>query len=117
MRSNRRIGARFARTLMFAAMSVLCLSALSLSMFAVELQTQVRAAVTQSVLTQSLTAVQDRVGPTAVASESRTDNQTTTRTPQDDRAVSACNAGRRGDVEAIPSLIAMLGDDSKDAAP
>jgi len=27
--------------------------------------------------------------------------------------MSACNAGRRGDVGAIPSLIAMLGDDSK----
>ena len=27
--------------------------------------------------------------------------------------MSACNAGRRGDTEAIPSLIALLGDDSK----
>jgi HEAT repeat protein/beta-lactamase regulating signal transducer with metallopeptidase domain len=110
MRNNRCIGVRFARALMFAAMSVLCLSALSLSMFAVELQTQVRAAVTQSVLTQSLSAVQDRVGP--VAREPRNDDQTTARMPQDDRALSACNAGRRGDVEAIPSLIAMLGDDT-----
>lgn len=86
MRSNRRVGARLARTMMFAAISILCFSALSLSMFAVELQTQVRAAVTQSILTS---------------------------TTQDDRATSACNAARRGDVEAIPTLIAMLGDDSK----
>ena len=85
-------------------MSILCLSALSLSMFAVELQTQVRAAVTQSVLTQSLAAVQERVGPIPVAQESR--NEPQTRTSQDDRAISACNAGRRGDVEAIPTLIA-----------
>jgi HEAT repeat protein/beta-lactamase regulating signal transducer with metallopeptidase domain len=113
MSSNRRIGARFARTLMFAAVSALCLSALSLSMFAVELQTQVRAAVTQSVLTQSLSAVQDRVGPILVTKDSRNDNQPTNRTPQDDRAMSACNAGRRGDVEAIPTLVAMLGDDTR----
>jgi len=108
MKSDTRIGARFARALMLAAMAVLCLSALSLSMFTVELQTQVRAAVTQTILTSATSAAQDRVGPTVVA----TDNQTN-RTPQDDRATSVCNAAKRGDTEAIPSLIAMLGDDSK----
>jgi len=115
MRSNRRVGARFARTMMFAAMSIFCLSTLSLSMFAVELQTQVRTAVTQSLLTQTVSAVQDRVAPTVPtvnAPQSRNDSQPN-RTSQDDRAMSACNAGRRGDVEAIPTLIAMLGDDSK----
>src|SRR6185503_390575 len=98
MRNNRPVGARFARTLMIAAMSVLCLSALSLLLFAVELQTQVHAAVTQSLLTETVAAVQDRVGPT-VPRESRNEPQTT-RTPQDDRAMSACNAAKRGDVEA-----------------
>jgi len=112
MKSNTRVGARFARALMFAAMAVLCLSALSLSMFAVELQTQVHAAVTQSILTQTTSAVQERVDPVSVARETRNDNQTN-RTPQDDRAVPACNAARSDDTEAIPSLIAMLGDDSK----
>jgi beta-lactamase regulating signal transducer with metallopeptidase domain len=111
MSSNTRIGARFARVMMFAAMVVLCLSALSLSMFGFELQTQVRAAVTQSILTSTTAAGQDQVGPVPVARESRNDNQT--RTPQDDRAMSACNAARSGDTEAIPLLIAMLGDDSK----
>src|SRR6185436_16968725 len=57
MRSNQRIGARFARTMMFTAMCALGLSALSLSMFAVELQTPVNAAVIQSTLTSSLAAV------------------------------------------------------------
>ena len=108
MKSNTRIGARFARALLFAAMAVLCLSVLPLSMFAVELQTQVRAAVTQSILTSATAAPQERIGPTVVA----TDNQTN-RTPQDDRATAACNAAKRGDTEAIPSLIAMLGDDSQ----
>jgi beta-lactamase regulating signal transducer with metallopeptidase domain len=112
MKSNTRVGARFARPLMFAAMAVLCLSALSLSMFAVELQTQVHAAVTQSILTQTTSAVQEGVGPVSVARETRNDNQAN-RTPQDDRAISACNAARSGDTETIPLLIAMLGDDSK----
>jgi HEAT repeat protein/beta-lactamase regulating signal transducer with metallopeptidase domain len=111
MRNNSRIGARLARASMLAAMSVLCLSALSLSLFAIELQTQVHAAVTQSLLTETVAAVQDRVGPT-VSRESRNEPQTT-RTPQDDRSMSACNAAKRGDVEAIPTLIAMLGDDNK----
>jgi HEAT repeat protein/beta-lactamase regulating signal transducer with metallopeptidase domain len=111
MRNNSRIGARLARASMLAAMSVLCLSALSLSLFAIELQTQVHAAVTQSLLTETVAAVQDRVGPT-VSRESRNEPQAT-RTPQDDRSMSACNAAKRGDVEAIPTLIAMLGDDNK----
>ena len=114
MRSNRRVGAGVARTMMFAAVSLLCLSALSLSMFAVELQTQVRAAVTQSILTASLSAVQDRVGPTDVVPQSRNENRDTRAPqPQDDRAISACEAAKRGDVAGIPTLIAMLGDDTK----
>jgi HEAT repeat protein/beta-lactamase regulating signal transducer with metallopeptidase domain len=112
MRNNRRVGARFARALMFAAMSILCLSALSLSLFAVELQTQVHAAVTQSILTQSLAAVQDRVGPSVNAPQPNDETRTST-TLQDDRAASACNATKRGDLAVIPTLISMLGDDSK----
>jgi HEAT repeat protein/beta-lactamase regulating signal transducer with metallopeptidase domain len=106
MNSNTHIGARFARVMMFAAMAVLCLAALSLSMFGLELQTQVRAAVTQSILTSTTAAAQERATPTSTARES-------SRTPQDDHTASACDAGKRGDTEAIPSLIAMLGDDSK----
>ena len=112
MRSNRHVGARFARALMFAAISILCLAALGVSMFAVELQTQVHAAVTQSMLTSTVAAVQDRVAPVPPAQGSRSDAPAS-RTSEDDRAMSACNAAKRGDVEAIPTLIAMLGDDSK----
>jgi HEAT repeat protein/beta-lactamase regulating signal transducer with metallopeptidase domain len=108
MNSNTRISARFTRVMMLVAMLVLCLSALSLSMFGVDLQTQVRAAVTQSILTSTTAAVPDRVEPIPVVQQPRNDN-----TPQNDRAMSACNAARSGDTEAIPSLIAMLGDDSK----
>lgn len=113
MRSNKRVGARFARITMLTAMCVLGLSALSLSIFAVELQTHVSAAVTDSIVTSTFSTVQDRVAPpTAASSQTRNENQPT-RTPQDDRVASACNAARRGEVEAIPALIAMLGNDSE----
>jgi HEAT repeat protein len=112
MRSSGHVGARFARALMVAAMSILCLAALAVSMFAVELQTQVRPAMTQSILTSTVAAVQDRVGPVPPAQGSRSDAPAS-RTSEDDRAMSACNAAKRGDVEAIPTLVAMLGDDSK----
>ncbi len=110
MRNNKR--SRFARMMMCAAISVLCLSAFSLSLFAVELQTPVNAAVAQSTLASSLSAVQERVGPIAAVFQTPIENQTN-RTPQDDRAISACNAAKRGDPSAIPSLVAMLGDDSR----
>jgi HEAT repeat protein len=93
-------------------MSVLCLAALALSLFAVELQAQVHVAVTQSILTETVASVPDSIGHVPPAPGTRNDAQAS-RTPQDDRAMSACNAAKRGDVEAIPTLIAMLGDDSK----
>jgi len=113
MRNNRRIGTGPARVMMFAALAVLCASALSLSMFSLELQTQVRAAVTETVQRLNLpAAVQNPVAPAVNASQSRPEAQLNA-TSADERAMSACRAGREGNVNAIPSLVAMLGDDSK----
>lgn len=120
MRNNRRVGSSPARVMMFAALAVLCASALSLSMFSLELQTQARAAVTQTVQMLNLPTVQHPVAPTVnapatptvTASQPRSEAQLNT-TSADERAMSACKAGREGKVEEIPSLIAMLGDDSK----
>jgi HEAT repeat protein len=99
--------------MMFAALAVLCASALSLSMFSLELQTQARAAVTETVQRLNLpAAVQDPVAPTVYPSQSRPEAQLNA-TSADERAMSACRAGREGNVNAIPSLVAMLGDDSK----
>ena len=113
MQNNRRIGAGPARVVMFAALAVLCASALSLSMFSLELQTQARAAVTQTIQSLNLpAAVQDPVTPTVTASQPRTEAQLNA-TSADERAMSACKAGREGNVDAIPALVAMLGDDSK----
>ena len=106
MRSNRRTATGPARVLMFAALSVLCVSALSLSMFSLELQTA-RAAVTESLRSMNLPAVQEPVTPV-------TQQPAQLNSPAaDERAMSACQAARRGDTTAIPSLVAMLGDDTR----
>ncbi len=112
MRNNRRAGPGPARVMMFAALCVLCVSALSLSMFSLELQTQARAAVTQTVQMLNPPATQEPAAQTVTASQSRTEAQPAA-ADADERAMSACKAGRQGDVTAIPSLVAMLGDDSK----
>ena len=108
MRSNSRLGTGPARVLMFAALSVLCVSALSLSMFSLELQTRARAAVTERLQSLNPPAAQ---GP---ATTNTSQPQAQMNSPAaDERATSACQAARRGDATAIPSLIAMLGDDSR----
>ena len=112
-RNTRRFRPGPARVIMLAALLVLGVSALSLSLFSLELQTQARAVV------QPLQAFSQPVAqhpaPRAAAvpvAQTRAEVQLNASTP-DERAHSACNAGRRRDVEAIPSLLAMLGDDSK----
>ena len=110
MRSNTRTGAGPAKTLLFAAAFVLCLSALSLSLFSVELQTPVRAAVTQSLATLQPIVVQAPVPQTTAALRRELQGSAP---DADERAASACNASKRGDVRSIELLIAMLGDDRK----
>lgn len=112
-RNKRRLGTGPARVLMLAALLVLGVAALSLSMFSLELQTRARAVVVEPLQTLSSAVVQDLVAPPSVtASQPRREPQLNASTAGD-RAMTACNAGRRGDAEAIPSLIAMLGDDTK----
>lgn len=113
MGKNRRVRSGPARVMMFAALSVLCLPALSLSLFSLELQTPAHAAVAQTVARLTAPVVQHPAPPAAVAPQSRTEPQTPTAPVADARATSACEAGKRGDVAAIPGLIEMLGDDSK----
>ena len=113
MRSKRRVGAGVARVMMLAALAVLSVSALSLSMFTLELPTDVRAAVTQTVERLELHATQPPTTPAVPASAARNEAPQLNAKTAEHRAIAACEASRRGDVEAIPSLIAMLGDDTK----
>jgi HEAT repeat protein/beta-lactamase regulating signal transducer with metallopeptidase domain len=110
MRTNTRTGAGLARTLLFASLFVLCASALSLSLFSVELQTSVRAAVTQSLATLQPPVVQTPAPETITAPRRAIQGSVS---DADERAVSACNASKRGDVRSIELLVAMLGDDRK----
>lgn len=113
-RNKKRLGSGTARGLMFAAFLLLCFTAMSVSTFSLELQTRARAIVVQPLQTlrAPVVAQQDPVAPTVTAPQPRGESQLNAPSA-DDRALSACNAGRRGDADAIPSLIAMLGDDTK----
>lgn len=115
MRSNTRPGAGWARTLMLASAFVICFSALSFSLFSVELQTRVRAAVTQSFVTPERPVVQTSAPiPQTVTNPRREPQESaTSATDADERAASACNASKQGDVRSIELLIGMLGDDRK----
>ena len=121
--NKRRLGAGPARVLLLAALLVLCGSAISLSMFSLELQTRVRAVVqplqmlSEPVAHHPIAPVvtapqQPSETPRGSATQQRPETQVNTASA-DERAKSACEAGRRGDAEAIPSLIAMLGDDNQ----
>ena len=114
-RKNRRVGTGVARVIMLVTVLLLSVSAISLSMFSLELQTQART-VLQPLERLSQPAIQDPapVAPTATASQTPKRDEIQLNAPSaEDRAMSACNAGKQGRVEAIPSLVAMLGDDSK----
>ena len=107
MRKKRSVGTGPARVLLFAALAVLCVSALSLSLFSLELQTRTRAAVTERLQSLAPPAVQDPA-PAVNIPQPQVNSA-----GADDRAMTACQAAKRRDTAAIPSLIALLGDDSK----
>jgi beta-lactamase regulating signal transducer with metallopeptidase domain len=108
-RNKTSIGAGMARVITFAALSILFVSAMSLSMFSLELQTQARAI--ESLQSLNIPAMQHPVAPSVTPSQSR--GETQVNAPVADRALTACEAGRRGDLQAIPLLVEQLGDDSK----
>src|SRR5215208_2715213 len=109
-RNKSTIAPGIARVITFAALLVLFVSAMSLSMFSLELQTQARAM--ESIQLLNIPALQHPVAPGVASSPSPGETQVNV-TASEDSAVAACEAGRRGDVQAIPTLITQLGDDSK----
>ena len=111
MRDKRRVGPRLARVLMLAALAVLCVPAMSLSMFSLDIRTQA-VVITQREEMFTAPDAQPPVPTNVISSQTRGESQDNASTA-DQRAMSACKAGQRGDVAAIPSLIALLNDDSK----
>ena len=112
MRNKRRVGSGPARVLMFVALLIVGGAAFSLSLFSLELQTAARAHVIDPVQLFNFQVAQHPVAVPAAPAQSRTEPQINA-TAADERALSACKTGKRGDTDAIPSLIAMLGDDAK----
>ena len=109
MRTNAQVTG-FARALTLAAVLLLSVSALSLSLFSVELQTKVHAAVTQTFETTSQPVTHDPAATVVTTPPRETQVPTIS---ADERAASACDAAKRGDVKSVELLIAMLGDDRK----
>src|SRR5690349_17833506 len=107
--------ARTARVSAVLALVALCATTVGLSLFSFELKTEARAVIDEAlprierptVTTTSSTAV--TTIPTRQSRAERPLNEPTAQA----RAEAACDAGRRGDVEKIPTLIAMLDDDTK----
>ena len=116
MRNNRRVKAGTARLLMFVALLFVSGAALTLSLFSLELQIAAHAAVAEHVDTASarVDGAPVAIGP-ATPSNSPSErfiepNQEPLSAQQ--RAMLACVGGKRGETQAIPSMIAMLSDDT-----
>ena len=112
MRNQKRLDAGPARVLMLVALLIVGSAALSLSLFSLELQTTARARVVEPVQMLSAQVVQDPVSINAASFPAPTEPQLNA-SAAEERAMSACKSGKRGDTEAIPVLIAMLGDDTR----
>ena len=117
---RRQLGHRVGRVIFVTALTVLCLSALTISTFSFDLRTHASALDVESVSIQPATprsmagtvAGEPTQEPNATQDRSRSDQLLNSASPQE-RAQAACDAGRNHAVEAIPILVSMLGDDSK----
>jgi HEAT repeat protein len=115
---NRKVWrARTARVAAVLALTALCATTVALSLFSLELKTQARAAFIEVLPRIENPPAPIATAPTAAvetisALQSRAERPLDAPTAQA-RAEAACDAGRRGAVEKIPTLVAMLGDDTK----
>ncbi|MEK6321108.1 MAG: M56 family metallopeptidase [Acidobacteriota bacterium] len=123
-RNTRRLGARAARLLALCAFSLLCLTCIAISTFSFDLRTDGASehatvvAIVQSVnetraegqsRNQSDGPAQDPTRTTVTRAELA---QRLNSANAQVRAEAACSAGKSRAVEAIPMLVAMLGDDT-----
>lgn len=121
---RRRIGRRVGRAFLVAALSALCLSALTVSTFSFDfrthvndLRTHVNDRRTHADSTDAQLIARQSVAPVPtyernVVPQSRPEGRLNSPSPEE-RARAACDAGRNHAVEAIPTLVLMLGDDRK----
>jgi HEAT repeat protein len=115
---NRKVWcARTARVSALLALAALCATTTALSLFSFELKTQARAILSEARprienATETTAATTTAAVETTAVRQSRAERPLNEPTAQA-RAEAACDAGRRGDVEKIPMLLALLSDDTK----
>lgn len=105
---------RTARTITVSVVAAVCLSSLGLTAFGFELRAQLSTLsprASAALFNEEPVQLEPAVEVTALAKQ-QTRKNLDSPTPQE-RAQAACAAGRSGDLEAIPMLIAMLSDDSR----
>ncbi|MEK6410071.1 MAG: M56 family metallopeptidase [Acidobacteriota bacterium] len=128
-RNTRRLGARAARLLALCAFSLLCLTCIAISTFSFDLRTDGASehatvvAIDQSV-NEARADGQSRNQSDAPAQDPNRTTMTRAEIAQrlnsvnaQVRAEAACSAGKSHAVEAIPMLVAMLGDDTPISQP
>ncbi|HEX5833580.1 MAG TPA: HEAT repeat domain-containing protein, partial [Pyrinomonadaceae bacterium] len=123
--NHKTLSPQTARAIASITLSALCAAAVALSLFSFELKTEARAVLTPPTPTPidntTRTTPAETIAPqhpTAETQQPQQPRQPTGETRLDtadaqQRAESACQAGRNGEVEKIPALIAMLADDTR----
>ena len=106
-----RMSLQASRLLLAIFVLVLCTSMVGLSAFAVELRTEAAAG-----LRETLPVVMPTIAtsePVRMPQQGEKSLRSTEANDATQRAQAACAAGKKRDLEAIPTLIGMLGDDTK----
>lgn len=117
-RQTRMHSRRVAKTLVSISLLMLCASAVSLSLFSFVWKTEARAVFTQAAptivnVTPNMTSPMITPETTTTSPQQPRAERSLNEPNAQQRAAAACEAGRNGDVDKIPALVAMLSDDTK----
>lgn len=125
-RNRKVLGQSMAKAMTSITLFALCTAAVALSLFSFELKTEARAVFAPATPSFINNSAHVPSAETATTQHPRPESQQPVAEPQQprtdaplnasnaqQRAEAACAAGRSGNTEMIPTLIAMLGDDTK----
>ena len=121
--NQKRLSRSTARAIASITLPALCAAAVALSLFSFELKTEARAVLTPptpTLIDTTTPTLAEMIAPQHPRAETQQPQQprqppVETRLETADaqqRAETACQAGRNGEVEKIPALVAMLADDA-----
>lgn len=110
---QRQLGLRAGRVCMAVAILALCAVGVSTSMLALDLRAYSRVSPAQPVERTAFPISDSQAKSVASVNQQATIKPSLDSPSAQERAQSACAAGLKGDVEAIPGLISMLGDDRR----